>query len=322
MIMAGEDTCPAAMTERSVSRKVRNDMKTISDQPNGMPPEYAQAAEIASKTLIEDGLVQRKQFNSWEEAEKLHLPEFAKALAFAREHVTPDPDTEAFYRAAPKVEVMQKLCEIFEALPGLEKRKSLRIHFAPSTDTFGACSFERQCQKMYPDLDFSDAAGVFFPSPDDATSHDIILRSNITAEAVCHEIGHVIHESNDPAAYETSAGDSKWIDNAISNTCIHLKRNTTRELSRKIAQIDDSEYSGLRTILTNIFALVFKSKDDDGHKELMANIVGVYLSNHSDAVHLLEDILGFTSSEDAGSLISIARGYMANSGFSFEQRRF
>ncbi|MBQ1924876.1 MAG: FAD-dependent oxidoreductase, partial [Proteobacteria bacterium] len=97
MIMAGEDTCPAAMTERSISRKVRNDMKTISDQPNGMPPEYAQAAEIASKTLIEDGLVLRKQFNSWEEAEKLHLPEFAKALAFAREHVTPDPDTEAFY---------------------------------------------------------------------------------------------------------------------------------------------------------------------------------------------------------------------------------
>lgn len=315
MIMAGEDTCPAAMTERSISRKVRNDMKTISDQPNGMPPEYAQAAEIASKTLIEDGLVQRKQFNSWEEAEKLHLPEFAKALAFAREHVTPDPDTEAFYRAAPKVEVMQKLCEIFEALPGLEKRKSLRIHFAPSTDTFGACSFERQCQKMYPDLDFSDAAGVFFPSPDDATSHDIILRSNITAEAVCHEIGHVIHESNDPAAYGEEKGKddaqlNSIIEKALSNALKYKSKH--KDWSEKISTNSlDGVSHGVLTLINQIKEIVLRSKPDKGNKELIANIIALYLNRDAQSIEYFERIYGSFLGNNGYNLVDLAHDYMS-----------
>lgn len=141
---------------------------------------FKQPSEIASKTLIEDGLVQRKQFNSHEEAEKLHKPEYAKALEFARKHITPSPDSDEFYRAAPKVEVIQKLSEIYDALPGLEKKKTLKIQFAPSSGAFDENGFEKQCQMLYPDEDFSDAAGVFFPSSDDAKSHTIVLRSNVT----------------------------------------------------------------------------------------------------------------------------------------------
>lgn len=134
---------------------------------------------------------------------------------------------------------------------------------------------------LYPDEDFSDAAGVFFPSSDDAKSHTVILRSNVTSEAVCHEIGHVVHESNDPAAYgdDEIGRDEKKIRDIIFNTIQALR--TKRNASSMSIESLSAEPKGIQTIVKNIDILMLeKQQNDVGHKELMANIVGIYLSGN------------------------------------------
>ncbi|MBQ9243877.1 MAG: hypothetical protein IJ165_11770 [Proteobacteria bacterium] len=274
----------------------------------------ANAQSLDPYSAIEDGLVQRKQFNSHEEAEKLHKPEYAKALAFARKHITPSPDSDEFYRAAPKVEVIQKLSEIYDALPGLEKKKALKIQFAPSSGAFDENGFEKQCQMLYPDEDFSDAAGVFFPSSDDAKSHTVILRSNITSEAMCHEIGHVIHESNDPAAYgPVERGvDYKRIQAAIEYSIQASKGK------RFDATALNEEPTAIQTMVKNIDTLIQSIKNgDSGNKELMANIIGIYLSGNIRTKEYIERKYSISfSGKNEYNLIDIALDYVRGSGYS------
>lgn len=147
----------------------------------------------------------------------------------------------------------------------------------------------------------------------------------LQSEAVCHEIGHVIHESNDPAAYG-QIKDYKGLPSSVINNAINsLKQQTSSKLSQEMATIDKSEYSGLKTLLKNTIENIIKQTKGDGYdegcKELIANIAGVYLYGNLHAIRFLENTFGFTSNEEKGNLINIVRGYMSNLGISFNRRR-
>lgn len=213
------------------------------------------------------------------------------------------------------------------------------------------------CKKQYPRLDFTDAAGAFFPSSEDAKSHTVVFRRNATPETVCHEIGHVIHEFNDPEAYGDGDGrDRKRLGNVLNNTKSKLRKSfasfgvdrngdkDASEFERVLLKTLDNEYvterhrlfaekhAGIVTLFhkvnesvmgANAFGIHYgddiKDADDPNYKELVANIIGIYLSRRVRVCRFFERFYGVSfGAKDGYTIPQLIRKYLRNVGYSFD----
>lgn len=288
-------------------------------------------AQIASKTLIEDGTVLRKIDHVQEyKAIQQEMAQNEQFRDFILGHVETHGWDDAGHEYVPRLDVLKEAHRCYsEYLANGEFSKQIEFHFGHSNHE----AFNMDCHTVFGDSDemdrYQDAGGAFGVTK--KGEWVLMVRSTITLDGLHHEIGHAIHERFLDAEEKKDPALTEAVNRVRKNTpnefvpfgvdrqakpieppksgfeLILLKTLSGKKQYKTIEEYnaDANQYAGLVTAFHNINAIVHNDMgcgihygetsdtlDTQGWKELFANSTTILLSGNKEAIIFFGDYLG------------------------------